>query len=102
MENEPVTASNQSRVNSYIGGAILAVCGWVLVTVLSSNQHITQIETSLPYIQSSVSKLETQMSTLATHAELDSKMLEVKLEQVKFQNELLKAQREPMPPTTKR
>lgn len=81
---------NTSKLNSWLGGAILAMCGWVLIAVIANSERTIKIETSVQYFNQSVAKIEAKMEKLVTQTELDLLATRLKNEQLQFQNEMLK------------
>lgn len=68
---------SQLNFNTVIGIIALAVIGWVGTRTQGNNDSLTKIETQLPYVNASVSKLEAQLGLLVTRAELESKFNDV-------------------------
>lgn len=69
---------------------ILAVLTWVGVTVLSSHDQLTKIEASSLVTSNAIADLKTQIGTLITRAEFEAKMSEIKQEQARIKDDLLR------------
>lgn len=92
-----------NMINVLYRAALLSICGWVLVTVLAGNERGIKMEGDIRYFNSSVSRIEGAMRELVTKDQLDLKMIQLRNEQLTFQNEFLKvSQSQQPPPTTKR
>lgn len=98
MDGKP----NTSMINVLYRAALLTICGWALVGVLSGNERSIKMEGDIRYFNSSVSRIEGAMRELVTKDQLDLKMIQLRNEQLSFQNEFLKASQSQPPPTTKR
>jgi hypothetical protein len=104
MSDENGNGKSASMIAILYRSALLGICGWVLVTVLSNNERNIEIKGDIKYFNSSVTRIETNMSTLVTKTELELTVTKLQNDQLKFQNEFLKAaqpQQQPQP-TTKR
>lgn len=92
---------NGVNVNSFImtvGTAIImATLGWVGLKVVDSNDRLTALGASMPFLQQTVAELKVQITTLVTRPELESKISEIKVEQTKIQLELLKLRNDATP-----
>lgn len=84
--------------------ALLGICGWVLLAVLTNNDRSVEMKSEMKYFNSSVSRIEINMTTLVTKTELELTVTKLQNEQLKFQNEFLKATQvtQPQPQTTTR
>jgi len=70
---------NLAQITTTIGTAlILAALTWVGSKASDNNDKLTKLDTSLPYLQTSISRLDSTIATLVTRSELDSKLLDVK------------------------
>lgn len=69
--------SGQLNFNSVIGVIALAVIGWVGNKTAANNDALTKIETTLPYVTMSVTKLESQIAQLVTRAEIENRFAEM-------------------------
>lgn len=72
----PPKLANQLNFNSLIGLIAVAAVMWVASKTSQNNDALTKIETVLPYINSSVSKLESQIAQLVTRSEVDARFSE--------------------------
>ena len=83
--------------------ALMGICGWVLLAVLAQNDRSIKMESDIRYFNTSVSRIEGNMSSLVTKTELELTVTKLQNEQLKFQNEFLKAtQATQVVPSTKR
>ncbi len=62
--------------NTLIGLIAVGAIMWVGSTSSRNNDALTKIETQLPYVNQSVTKLEAQLALLVTRAELEGRFSE--------------------------
>lgn len=94
---------NLNSIIVSIGTAIiLAVLLWIGKTSSDNNDKLNRIETSMPFMREAISDLRNQMANLVSKAELENKLNEIRMERLRFENEVLKASKEQPQPTTKR
>jgi len=91
-----VTGSGKNSILIGICTALmLAVLGWggnwLGNKVVEGNDKLTKIETALPFIQQTVNRLENQINNLVTKPELEATKQEIKNDNLKFQNEILRS-----------
>lgn len=102
MADENGNGKNTAMLNVLYRSALLGICGWVLLAVLKSNDRSITMETDLKYFNASVVRIEGNMGQLVTKTELELTVTKLQNEQLKFQNEFLKATQIQQAPTTKR
>jgi hypothetical protein len=92
-----------SMINVLYRAALLTICGWALVGVLSGNERSVEMKSDMKHFNTAVSRIETNMGNLVTKTELELTVTKLQNEQLKFQNEFLKVSQSQQPPaTTKR
>jgi len=82
--NKPLFFNMNSILLAVCTSLILGSIGWVGRTTAKSNDSITKLETSLPYIRESQTELKNQVQALAstlssmvTRSEMEAKLTEV-------------------------
>lgn len=73
----PKIREGQLNFNTLLGAIALAVIFWVGNKTQSTSESVAKIETSLPYVSQSVSKLEGQISQLVTRSEMQGRFDEL-------------------------
>src|SRR5688572_20663427 len=81
---------NGIMMNVIYRSALLGICGWVLLAVLSQNDRGIKMESDMRYFNASVSRIEGNLNNLVTKPELELTITKLQNEQLKFQNEFLK------------
>lgn len=76
------------NLNSLLSALVLAVVGWVGMKTASNADSLIKIETSQPYLTQTVSELKSQLATLVTRAEFDSRLAEAKQERVSLESRI--------------
>lgn len=64
------------NINTILSALVLASIIWLGSTTNKNQQQLVIIGTQLPYVNDSVRKLETQIGSLVTRAELESRFAE--------------------------
>lgn len=89
-----------NMVNILYRAALLAICGWALAAVLTNNERSVEMKSDIKTFNTSVSRIEGAMGTLVTKTELELTVIKLQNEQLKFQNEFLKATQVAQPTST--
>lgn len=76
MAEETIALPKSFNFNSLIGIIAVGSIMWVGRTSSNNNDALTKIETQLPYVNQSVSKLEAQLALLVTRAEIEGRFAE--------------------------
>lgn len=76
------------NLNSLLSAVVLAVVGWVGMKTASNADTLIKIETSQPYLTQTVSELKSQLASLVTRAEFDSRLAEAKQERVSLESRI--------------
>ncbi len=71
---------------------ILGALGWVGNKSSDNNDKLTRMEVTLPFLQTTIVKLELALSNLVTRPELDGRLAEIKASQAAIQLDILKLQ----------
>jgi hypothetical protein len=70
---------NLNTIITAIGTAVmLATLSWIGSKTSDNNDKLTKMEATLPYLQASVTRLDSTVATLVTRSELDSKLLDMR------------------------
>lgn len=77
LEDHEMKIPSGINFNSLIGIIAVATIMWVGNKTSGNSESLTKIETQLPYVNSSVVKLEAQITQLVTRAELEGRFAEM-------------------------
>lgn len=99
MSDENGNGKSGQMMSILYRSALLGICGWVLLAVLSNNERSVEMKSDIKYFNASVSRIEGNINNLVTKTELELTVTKLQNDQLKFQNEFLKAAQQPVTTT---
>lgn len=78
--NEPEARPTVNiNLNSILTTLVLGVVGWVGMKTANNADSLTEMKATLPFLNQSVSRVESQLQSLITRSEFENRIAELKM-----------------------
>lgn len=77
------------NANSVLLAIVIAAIGWIGTKTSGNNDVLTEIKSQLPFVEQAVNDLKSQIGTLVSRAELDSRISELTAKNAALEKRIL-------------